>query len=631
MICLLILLYCLTTTKDCLERYLKAIVNWTLILLVLCWFWSLLHALNFLTLCGSYLVVDGVVLVLAVRKKRLVLKLSRIKEINMRLFSADVIMGAGILLLFAIVLRYAWHAVPYNWDSMTYHLARIANWEQNESVLPYATHIERQIASPVLGAYVNLFVYILGGRHDSLLNLLQCFSFGTNAVILYGISRKLGVDRKTAFLAPILYLCTPIALAEATTTQVDNFSTLWLLAFVYFILDLINIDKALKWDREIGERVVFTSFCIALGYLAKPSVCFAMAVFLLWLLIVSKKRRTELKIVFRYICLAIPAMTILLPGLLMNRKAFGTLFHSGVGQRQLIGTANPKYVLVNFLKNFTFNLASSKVETTRIQIENSLYRISELLQIDLNNPFISEDGRIFEFPAFPALSCDEALNMFLLVAALGMLIWFLFSRKRQKQLVRGFSACAISSYLIFCCFLRWERFINRYLIAYFALLVVFIVTQIHDMIKSMRKPIAGYAVSGILVFGSLINYCNEVQYLRDIAPFSRPDGYFTYYKDMKDEYLPILEQVKSGEEKKIGLVIREDTFEYPIWAIMQDENCEIRHIMVNNNLSQYEKQDFIPDYIIAERYAEEKIVYHDYVYCRKQSRNGEVFSLYERE
>jgi ABC-type uncharacterized transport system permease subunit len=30
---------------------------------------------------------------------------------------------------------------PNNWDSMTYHMARIAHWVMNESIEPYPTHI----------------------------------------------------------------------------------------------------------------------------------------------------------------------------------------------------------------------------------------------------------------------------------------------------------------------------------------------------------------------------------------------------------------------------------------------------------------------------------------------------------
>lgn len=194
------------------ETCVKATAIWTLLLLFLSYFWSVFQNLCFRTLAGSYLVIDLALFILLIRGRRNNLKFPVSNSLKRYVFSMAFLELLGILCLFTLVLYYAVRSVPYNWDSMTYHLARIVNWKQNRSVLPYATHIERQVASPVLGAYVNLFVYIIYGEHDRLLNLLQCFSFGANAVLLYGISRKLGIGTRTSFLAPLLYICTPIAL-----------------------------------------------------------------------------------------------------------------------------------------------------------------------------------------------------------------------------------------------------------------------------------------------------------------------------------------------------------------------------------------------------------------------------------
>lgn len=67
----------------------------------------------------------------------------------------------GVLAIGMICL--ALKTMPYNWDSMTYHLQRIFHWYQNGTVAHYETHIDRQVASPVLGAFVNLHVYAMAG------------------------------------------------------------------------------------------------------------------------------------------------------------------------------------------------------------------------------------------------------------------------------------------------------------------------------------------------------------------------------------------------------------------------------------------------------------------------------------
>lgn len=62
-----------------------------------------------------------------------------------------------------IVLILAFLTVPYNWDSMTYHLPRMMQWVQNKSVAHYAANDVRQLASPVLAEFINVQVYLLSG------------------------------------------------------------------------------------------------------------------------------------------------------------------------------------------------------------------------------------------------------------------------------------------------------------------------------------------------------------------------------------------------------------------------------------------------------------------------------------
>lgn len=631
MICLWILLYLYLKNKTDkrLETCVKAAITWAVILLFLSYFWSAFQNLCFRALAGSYLAIDLTVFVLLMRYRWDNLEPPALDRLKKYVLSIEFPVLLGMAGLFAVVLYHAIRSVPYNWDSMTYHLARIANWEQNRSVFPYATHIERQVASPVLGAYVNLFVYILYGGHDRLLNLLQCFSFGANAVLLYGISRKLGIGSRLSFLTPLLYMCTPIALAEATTTQVDNFSALWLLSFIYLMLDTVDANVGLSWDKKTGSRIVFAGLCIGLGYLAKPSVCFAMLLFLIWLLLVCIKRKTDIRIMLKYVGIALPGLILpILPGMILNKTAFGSVSHSAVGQRQLIGSWNPRYVLMNFLKNFTFNLVPAKAEGIRPGIERFLYRVAEILHVDLNAPEISEDGRLFEFPEIPALNCDVALNSFLFISALCLLIWFLFRRKKESRLMRGFSVYAISSYLVFCSFLRWEKFINRYMISYFALLAIFIVIQIYDIGRHIKKTHIYCGVCMVLTAGSLYNYYGELQYLRSVYPFVKPDGYFAYYPGIRDEYVFITDEIKNHGDGKVGLILRGDTYEYPVWALLRGGGYEIKHVMVNGELGKYEDSSFRPDYIIAERYTEETISYHDRSYDLKMAWPEGRLSLY---
>lgn len=633
---ILLCIYLNKKEKNKFEIYINASLIWTLTLLVVTYLWSALYRLNTLSAGCSYLVLNA--LLLFFLRKRWKNAGQKVRELVSHLRSwrtfvtFDRLLITGEVILAGVVFYYALKAYPYNWDSMTYHLARVVNWEQGQSVLPYATHIERQIASPVLGAYIHLLIYIFGGsRHEGMLNLLQCISCISNAVFLFGIARRLGVEKRWACLTPMIYICTPIVLAEATTTQVDNFATFWLLAFIYLLLPLVDSKYPLEWNVMTGKKIIQAALCVGIGYLAKPSICIAMLLFLVWLLLSCLNRKTKLMVMVRYVFLAISVLIFAIaPSAAINFTSFGKLSHPAVGQRQLIGTFRPNFVAVNFLKNFMFNFASSEIEMTRVVIERVLYYIANLFGLDLNDPVISEDGMVFGFPDFPARNCDSAINMFLVVTTLFMAVWFICRNKKQSVLMKGFSIYALGSFIVFCSVLRWERYINRYMIAYFALLSVFIVIQIFDMVqvlKGTRGYLLSYFVMVVVVAGSLINYCLEIRYLQMVSPFSKERGYFAYNGEIKEAYSEMTEAIRQSESRKLGLKIGGNTYEYPIWSML-GEDYEIRHIMVENSTGKFEKRDFTPDCILFEKFRESCIQYQNEIYDLSWTSSDGNFGLY---
>ena len=63
-------------------------------------------------------------------------------------------------------------AAPNNWDSMVYHLSRVAQWASRGSIAFYETGISRQVSQPPAGEYAILHTYVLTGG-DRLANMVQ--------------------------------------------------------------------------------------------------------------------------------------------------------------------------------------------------------------------------------------------------------------------------------------------------------------------------------------------------------------------------------------------------------------------------------------------------------------------------
>ena len=67
-----------------------------------------------------------------------------------------------------------------------------------------------------------------------------------------------------------------------------------------------------------------------------------------------------------------------------------------------------------------------------------------------------------------------------------------------------------------------------------------------------------------------------------------------------EEYSEITNLVDSMSCNNVGLMLGEDTWEYPYWV--QLDEIRLEHVNVKNATSVYEEYEFIPDCIILDDY-----------------------------
>jgi len=128
-------------------------------------------------------------------------------------------------------------ATPNNYDSMTYHLARIAHWQQDQSIAFYGTNIPRQNFMSPWAEWL-MFQLILLQGDDQLVNLVQGFSYIGCMIAASLITELLGGTRRDAIFAAFFIATLPAATFEATSTQNDLVMSFWLLCCVYACLKL---------------------------------------------------------------------------------------------------------------------------------------------------------------------------------------------------------------------------------------------------------------------------------------------------------------------------------------------------------------------------------------------------------
>lgn len=605
MILTIVLLFLITKSKvqDKFEAYLYAIGLWTLYCFSITEILSLMKRLNQLSLVLAWGSLALILAVLYIRGASYASVRESLLNYWGKLRRGYGIWGWGIFSVIMIIS--ALKVIPYNWDSMTYHCARLFHWKQNMSISHFATGISRQVSSPLLGDLVNLNVYIITGNGSSILNLLQCFSYLANGVLVYNIARKLDLSKTNCIMATVLFYTTPIAVAEAFTTQVDNFATIWLLAFVYVVLDFLNKNERIEFDRKTIAKVCFLSVCVALGYMAKPSVGFGMLIFGIWLFVMTMIRKDKWSILIAYIGIAaIIILAILLPEWIRNIATFGALADQETGAKQLIGSLHPRHILVNMVKNIAFNLPSIWVYNGEKYIELFVRGFSTYLGIDIDNPVISENGTSYRIHAPQTYGCDTAVNPIITWLTLLSILFIIWKWKKffkeTDDRRRGYVISVIFSFFIFCALLRWEPFVSRYMISYLALLCPAICVVIEE-IGYIYKGKVVYGIKSIIYFVCIVEITGIFIYAHENLFEKLTPTTLAYYRErynVFDDYREAANYINDMDYTDIGLYIGGDSYEYPLIQMLNGER-RVEHIKVDNKTSKYEDVNFIPSIIFV--------------------------------
>ena len=619
MLSFLLLVICFSLhKKNVEERILHAVVAWNVWSFVLVEVLSLFKGVNVGgILCGWGILDVSLLMLLFIKRKEGLYAISKRVGGSFKAMKVDwwymlpIVLGIVIFGLSAIT-------VPYNWDSLTYHLSRIGYWAQNASVAHYATHDVRQLSSPVLAEFVNVQVYILSGFTDKWLNLLQAGSYFLNAYIVFSIARKLGCKDKFAILGTLLFMTMPISFGEALTTQVDQFATIWFLIFVYYFVDIYE-SEGLTVETDVVSKCIMMGLCFSLGYLAKPSVNIGMAVLLVFLLVKCICRKDKISVLLKIVVCVIPFVFVpLIPELLRNYRTFSAFSDPIAGQRQLIGTLAPHYVFINMLKNFVHNIPSVYLYDSGEILLKIVTVLAGVLRVNINDPSISEDGMMYMMNETPVYGHDTATNPVVMILAIVCVLYCLICFKNNKSKGRAYTIYMAITFVVFCALLRWEPFVSRYMLSYLAGLCPMIVWQVQEMAEKGKMQFLKVAVVPIICFClvteafSLTRYHQELQH-EEVSV--RPYAYFYHNKSLKEDYFEVMQWVNDNNYQDLGLCISSNQFLWPVWAMVENKEAQIEYVLVDNVSSVYEKQDYIPDCIITDGLEqEEQIEVHGKVY-----------------
>jgi hypothetical protein len=149
------------------------------------------------------------------------------------------VVAIGFLIVTVIRMVFLiWALPPFVWDSLTYHLTRVAQWTQDQRISLFDTPVDR-IYTPanyeVFAAWFTVFIH-----HDVVVEAAGLPAYLLAGMSVYAIARSLEISKWASLLGAIAYLSTPALLLAVTGTKNDPMMAALYLMAVALIIDLFS-------------------------------------------------------------------------------------------------------------------------------------------------------------------------------------------------------------------------------------------------------------------------------------------------------------------------------------------------------------------------------------------------------
>jgi hypothetical protein len=492
--------------------------------------------------------------------------------------------GVGIVL--AVTATIAILAPPNNWDSMTYHMPRVAHWSQARSVAHYPTHILRQLWLGPGAEFAILHLYVLTGS-DRLASLVQWLAFAGCIVGSAVVTGALGGGPMARGLAAVACATLPMAISQASSTQNDLVTSFWLLSLGYWLLRF-RLAPSAKVAGLIGVTA-------GLGVLTKLPVVFLEIPWLVAFAAVA--RRLGRRRPFGYVLAAGVAIVALNAGhvsrtlpLLWDEASIGAAPVVETPDRlapdwtmYVNTTLDPRAVASNAVRNATLHLT---VPSARVNgwVEYAVAGIHRAMRFDPN------DRRTTLGEPFPAyhvgpflLHEDFVGNPLHFVAALvaGVIVW---RRRGASGDAAGlWAALTAASALAFVVALKWQPWNSRLHLPLFVLTCPLV-----GMAFEGRRRLAAACATAFCVLALpslLMTWPRTLVGEGNVLTAPRVAQRFRNHPKLQPVYEAAADHVREMRCTRVGMVFGWDGPEYPLWPLLQERlgrDARLEHALVAN-------------------------------------------------
>ena len=444
---------------------------------------------------------------------------------------------------------------PNNWDSMHYHLARVAAWHARGSLSYFPTHNGIENGYPQNAELLVLWTVVFLGR-DLLAALPQLLAGLATAVSVYGIARRLGSDRARAAFAALLFPTLTIVALESVTTQNDLVEASFVAAAVALALGRSRAETALAG--------------LALGLAAGTKLTFLYALpalVVIGLLALPRRRLAELSVA-AVLGFAFVGMYAYVQNLVETGRPQGTA-HEVSDLPPHVTVAGTASTVLRTTYRIIDLAGYHPPASISSHVAGAAKRVFDVLHVPPNPPeSTTNTPGSFVFPY--ALNADvsedsSALGplgfLLLLPLSLGLLAaWAL----RRTDRVRGAFALAIPLYVVALALgTRWNLYVDRFLVTPAALTLPLAPTVLRRTeLRAAALLVAAATIA--LAFAYNPSKPTAVDGGTPIWDLPRAQAQSLRWPELR----PVLEVVQRDvpANAELGVDLQPTDWEYPFWG-----------------------------------------------------------------
>jgi hypothetical protein len=572
---------------------------------------SLLNRFNYQSLVVYWVLLDLLLIIFLWRKR---LSIDKAIAAGYRLIKTHRLACIFLLLFFLAVLLQGLIYPPNNWDSMTYHMARIPHWVANQNLNSFPTHIYRQLFQPPLAELWLAQVSILS-RSDLFANSVQLFFLlGTVSAALL-IARALDFGVKAKSLLVLLICCTPEIALQASSTQNDLVEAFFVVCSLLFAIR--------SWRSMQLSHFLLLALSAALACNTKGTAyIYEFPILLIWglLVLIRMIKERRLQLLPRFVMMAVVFLLINLGYYLRNMQVSG----DPLGKNEdgyFMESFAPAQLFLGVAKNaglhaglFPMNELANK----------AVHGLEKMLHEAPDNPAVNFNGTVFRDFRWMHNE-DNAANLPQALMVLIVLVSLLFRRRWPNKKALYLFYLVLFEFVLYSVLLKWSPWNSRAQLPLFCLLAVPLAYFFGEMallsirLRTWIPALLVLYLLPVLVFNPSRPWIgnNPLTYRTSIFD-SRFSKYFVNRPELEKEMTVVRAFIRQ-HPGQTGLVVDRDTWEYALYQDIFSQPLEVvPHLNVTNH-SKNAKQKSEPAgivHIISDQKGED-LLYNGRSYKRR--------------